>query len=1488
MPANDSILDGRPVPSVDTAAADKLRAEAGLAQPNAKAGGDSAASSDSGGEKQNGADRQARLDPFSPQATELLRTLKIKAEKSGLNTDEKRLVEEITTARKAEIEIRLSAQRALAPSCDDLYDIADKTHKSGFGVQADVLKDLNSLMHTPSAALGGSTPAEKGFEVIAAPVGSVIDGFGGDIILFNKSNGDFVLIDVTAKGLNGKKGSMPDLRKVISTTGDTGSQFQEILKEYSEKGTPFNLFDIDMKLAFKPGPITELRQADIGKITDPIEKARALQQLVTELTQHNEATASIERQMTDVRNSLRRLGKESGSPTEKIFDQQAVDLSTHLRDVRNGELNHQDKEIAQVTGQLDQAVLEARRQRERDEILADPEQMRQLQERVEKRMEELRQLSKFKGEKAAPIIDAATEKKFSDEAINALSDARFDRQKAGKGAEHLSAGHQLSVVDLINAQEQSMRVVAGLRPGDKGRSDKVKDSVQAAADASEALKKAMQEPVRELWRRAVEDLSARRQIDEVTKQKLLEMGSRITVTEGDAAGTIFKHDGQVLEPKQIRARRKSVDLADIDVEIQISCKGNITALLEETVDGCGKALQRLTEQSRLESVPGLKIEELRLKDTESAQALAVQSKETSAARLKSLNEEAGQICATLEKERPLSADDAIGVRDMIQADHAGAKIPQALLRELRDSLVSSNDNDRAASVTSSPTARLRIGLWQPEQLSPLESSRIRRALGDCLSSLNNSDTMDSFYKTMLDGTTQVFKNGDLIARQKEALQTYDDVTEAQYRFDVIVSRTAGKEPYKSMPYEQAKAEIIKSAATSGQADLQQAFAELQQTKEKYGQQTKEINDKVEERAKAIEKALNQFADAHNLPKVTVAVLENREGGDFAFGTGELRISKSALLRSSLDVHNLSVLYHELVHNQQSGLVLRDIIDGIEKSRNVKETDIKNSPDLVKEVQRLFKLQTGKELTETRLNQVMDARHGVRLSGAESANARAIAQSIREYAGVSERYHFAVDDYAMTQRELLRFANKEGAVKDLLTRLSDPSEALLREHLFGTRAVEDLPASLKTLIADAEKNPQRFVSGSPAEKVAMQELDKVLSDRLQELNELVRDQYNAYRDQRIESEAHVVSDKFEVRHGGDTFKQMEHAMIEAAEKDLSERELAELLDGDAGEDEHAGGKEKAKTESSPPQREGEGGATKAADVDFEVAKALDEAIKIMPAELRSKPFSGYNPDVCDILTQTLEANRGKWSAEVTARFERLRDQYEAQRSNPGPELAAINDQLNQGITRSQNARLQPVSDPGPVDPRAGKNSEAEGTGGRADIGTTAKGSHDGADVVTDPHKDLPQKNTPPARLEAPAATVTLADGIKFMVSLPIDSLTVSHIEEKFTAIDMEIARATKAGRSDYAELLKQQKSEYESLKTPQERTDYCAKLLDHLKAEHERLAAERPGGEGGGRIGGVLGKTGTVVTCMMVACWLLDMAPNVKDDRQEPRVIPKAS
>jgi hypothetical protein len=368
----------------------------------------------------------------------------------------------------------------------------------------------------------------------------------------------------------------------------------------------------------------------------------------------------------------------------------------------------------------------------------------------------------------------------------------------------------------------------------------------------------------------------------------------------------------------------------------------------------------------------------------------------------------------------------------------------------------------------------------------------------------------------------------------------------------------------------------------------------------------------------------------------------------------------------------------------------------------------------------------------------------------------------------------------------------------------------------------------------------------------------------------------------------VSDKFEVRHGGDTFKQMEHAMIEAAEKDLSERELAELLDGDAGEDEHAGGKEKAKTETSPPQREGEGGAAKAADVDFEVAKALDEAIKSMPAELRSKPFTGYNPDVCDILTQTLEANRGKWSAEVTAGFERLRDQYEAQRSNPGPELAAINDQLNQGIDRSQNARLQPVSDPGPVDPRAGKNSEAEGTGGRADTGATAKGSHDGADVVTDPHKDLPQKNTPPARLEAPAATVTLADGIKFMVSLPIDSLTVSHIEEKFTAIDMEIARASKAGRSDYAELLKQQKSEYESLKTPQERTDYCAKLLDHLKAEHERLAAERPGGEGGGRIGGVLGKTGTVVTCMMVACWLLDMAPNVKDDRQEPRVIPKAS
>lgn len=264
---------------------------------------------------------------------------------------------------------------------------------------------------------------------------------------------------------------------------------------------------------------------------------------------------------------------------------------------------------------------------------------------------------------------------------------------------------------------------------------------------------------------------------------------------------------------------------------------------------------------------------------------------------------------------------------------------------------------------------------------------------------------------------------------------------------------------------------------------------------------------------------------------------------------------------------------------------------------------------------------------------------------------------------------------------------------------------------------------------------------------------------------------------------------------------------------------------------------------------------------------------LPQRLKTQPPTDYNPDVKDALAEVIESNRSKWKGEYLAEMEKLCKDYEA---GDKAAIERVNKMMAEGKTASAT-------------PQTGTEAKTVSAPDKVPTKTTPTTETKPVNAVDKPKPvEVTQQYTSPEltpekkpTTDRAIETLTSADGLKFIESIPIGDLTVARVGDKMNNIDKEIALAKERGMHDYARELETMKKEYEGKKSPAEKEAYCREVMKTVREAHE-LAS----GKGKGKGGGIAGKAGTVVAFLLIGGWLLDIAaPSSMGGSSGPRVQP---
>ena len=245
---------------------------------------------------------------------------------------------DVESKRLSELETRqseyMTRTRSNLETMIDALKLEGQNEKVKMGAQAggkslesEVLRLFEDQLNMPHPAFGGRTPAQAGYEIIPMVNGSFMDDVGADMILVNKKNGDFVIIDPTKESLNfSRKDTLPALRKqgVISSNEENyapgakdaylRSRVRDLISQLNE-GTPLNLTDIAVPLSTREGQATNSLGAkdrlNYIKGLSPEMQAIELRQYRTELLERQQGLREINESSLEKEFKLKREARQA-------------------------------------------------------------------------------------------------------------------------------------------------------------------------------------------------------------------------------------------------------------------------------------------------------------------------------------------------------------------------------------------------------------------------------------------------------------------------------------------------------------------------------------------------------------------------------------------------------------------------------------------------------------------------------------------------------------------------------------------------------------------------------------------------------------------------------------------------------------------------------------------------------------------------------------------------------------------------------------------------------------------------------------------------------------------------------------------------------------------------------------------------------------------------------------------------------------------------
>lgn len=423
-------------------------------------------------------------------------------------------------------------------------------------------------------------------------------------------------------------------------------------------------------------------------------------------------------------------------------------------------------------------------------------------------------------------------------------------------------------------------------------------------------------------------------------------------------------------------------------------------------------------------------------------------------------------------------------------------------------------------------------LWSPKRdlskLSAAERQAIAEELKGRVTDLVQNQPIDDFITRSVKATSgwsddlaKVAKRIDDVREPYEkAIKKYQDEVIGDFgsrvRSDDLQNREAVMAALQDMVHD---GELTPDAALAKLA----IFDDYMKYREPWAMNVMKLNQVLDERTDQLEKMINEFADAQGMPRVKVVVREDMGAALAQYDNGTIILRKPALYNTKDLGGLIESMYHEFTHSEQDSMIIRSIIDHVEKSRGAPITKI--GPEELERIQLLYKGKANRNLSPEHLDNVLEARNGRVLTPEQAARAEDLAQAFKNNSPVGPQYVESGNHFRMAKRELKGLEDPEdpNGVYKLLTKLSR-DKGTLSEHLFGSKTP---PPEVQKMISRLKAFDRNDVEDFPKREYEAT-LKQLLKDRMKGLNDSRKVAYDKYMDGLHEKEAWVVGERARLR------------------------------------------------------------------------------------------------------------------------------------------------------------------------------------------------------------------------------------------------------------------------------------------------------------------------------------------------------------------------
>ncbi len=416
--------------------------------------------------------------------------------------------------------------------------------------------------------------------------------------------------------------------------------------------------------------------------------------------------------------------------------------------------------------------------------------------------------------------------------------------------------------------------------------------------------------------------------------------------------------------------------------------------------------------------------------------------------------------------------------------------------------------DKHAMAAVSDDALMNSAELAALKMNPAERAALSERMGKI--ELAKSEVIEGFVDKAIDTTG---KWDDLSALSKQAEQSEKHLQAAYSRYEnEVIAPLKGK-------FDELELRRVSDAKKllANDPEKLKILEEYELARRKSAQTGRELKAAVDARTKEIQRLMDDFADAHGLPRTKVKVKNNENMGGIEDGTapsgsyadGELRLNKSAILSNENSAQLIDTVYHEFMHNEQDTLIIRALSDELRIGKTA------NSEEAA-QIRRAYTERTGLKLSDEHLNEVLRVREGKQLSAHEHARAKELAEGFKNHESrIKPEFFEQGTHYNVTKSKYEKLAADPRESYNLVKELASDNGTLAK-HLFG----KEVPPSVKNLI---ERYKAGDVSNWPSEQ-ASNVLASALADRLDNLNSTRLDAFRKYMSGIHEKEAHFAGSK----------------------------------------------------------------------------------------------------------------------------------------------------------------------------------------------------------------------------------------------------------------------------------------------------------------------------------------------------------------------------